>query len=113
VAQRQNLCDGRRASCKCAGNRDQRKLGKGRKGSMDSGTRGKVQRLVLVLFCFVFLGFKRFSFAEPILAKYSREAAAYYSSARLWDDGVIDPADTRTVENYFVLKRHFSFFFSV
>ena len=37
-------------------------------------------------------------FKEPILAKYAREAAAYYSSARLWDDGVIDPADTRTVK---------------
>jgi 3-methylcrotonyl-CoA carboxylase beta subunit len=34
---------------------------------------------------------------EPILSKYAREATAYYSSARLWDDGVIDPADTRTV----------------
>ncbi len=36
-------------------------------------------------------------FKEPILTKYARENTAYYSSARLWDDGVIDPADTRTV----------------
>jgi 3-methylcrotonyl-CoA carboxylase beta subunit len=34
---------------------------------------------------------------EPILAKYEKEGHPYYSSARLWDDGVIDPADTRTV----------------
>ncbi|HKV44981.1 MAG TPA: carboxyl transferase domain-containing protein [bacterium] len=33
----------------------------------------------------------------PILAKYEEEASAYYSTARLWDDGIIDPAETRTV----------------
>jgi acetyl-CoA carboxylase carboxyltransferase component len=31
----------------------------------------------------------------PILEKYEREGSPYYSSARLWDDGVIDPLDTR------------------
>jgi propionyl-CoA carboxylase len=35
--------------------------------------------------------------ADPILEKYAREGSAYYSSARLWDDGVIDPLDTRRV----------------
>jgi len=34
---------------------------------------------------------------QPILAKYEREGHPYYSSARLWDDGVIDPAQTREV----------------
>lgn len=34
---------------------------------------------------------------EPILEKFERESSPYYSSARLWDDGVIDPADTRRV----------------
>jgi 3-methylcrotonyl-CoA carboxylase beta subunit len=33
----------------------------------------------------------------PILAQYSRQSHAYYSSARLWDDGIIDPLDTRKV----------------
>lgn len=33
----------------------------------------------------------------PILAKYDKESSAYYSSARLWDDGVIDPRSTRQV----------------
>jgi acetyl-CoA carboxylase carboxyltransferase component len=33
----------------------------------------------------------------PTLAKYEAESNAYYSTARLWDDGIIDPADTRTV----------------
>jgi len=28
---------------------------------------------------------------------YEREASPYYSTARLWDDGIIDPADTRKV----------------
>jgi acetyl-CoA carboxylase carboxyltransferase component len=35
-------------------------------------------------------------FKRPILEKYDREGSPYYSSARLWDDGVIDPAETRT-----------------
>ncbi len=34
---------------------------------------------------------------KPILAKYQKESSAYYSTARLWDDGVIDPRDTRKV----------------
>ncbi|XP_038049434.1 methylcrotonoyl-CoA carboxylase beta chain, mitochondrial-like [Patiria miniata] len=34
---------------------------------------------------------------KPILEKYEQEGSPYYSSARLWDDGVIDPADTRTI----------------
>ncbi|MFW0778132.1 MAG: carboxyl transferase domain-containing protein [Rickettsiales bacterium] len=33
----------------------------------------------------------------PILEKYEREGSAYYSTARLWDDGIIDPASTRDV----------------
>jgi 3-methylcrotonyl-CoA carboxylase beta subunit/propionyl-CoA carboxylase len=32
----------------------------------------------------------------PILEKYEREGSPYYSTARLWDDGILDPADTRT-----------------
>ncbi|MEI6886044.1 MAG: carboxyl transferase domain-containing protein [Bacteroidota bacterium] len=34
---------------------------------------------------------------ETILKKYEHEGSAYYSTARLWDDGIIDPADTRKV----------------
>ena len=34
-------------------------------------------------------------FKAPILEKYETEGSAYYSSARLWDDGIIDPANTR------------------
>ena len=33
----------------------------------------------------------------PIRAQYEHQGNPYYSTARLWDDGVIDPADTRTV----------------
>ena len=32
---------------------------------------------------------------QPILDKYEHEGSPYYSTARIWDDGVIDPADTR------------------
>jgi acetyl-CoA carboxylase carboxyltransferase component len=35
--------------------------------------------------------------ADPVLAKYETEGSPYYSTARLWDDGIIDPADTRMV----------------
>jgi acetyl-CoA carboxylase carboxyltransferase component len=31
----------------------------------------------------------------PILEKYEREGSPYYSTARIWDDGVLDPARTR------------------
>ena len=31
----------------------------------------------------------------PILEKYDEEGSPYYSTARLWDDGILDPAETR------------------
>ena len=34
---------------------------------------------------------------ERILAKYEKEGSAYYSTSRLWDDGIIDPVDTRKI----------------
>jgi 3-methylcrotonyl-CoA carboxylase beta subunit len=37
------------------------------------------------------------SFKQPIRAQYEHEGHPYYATARLWDDGVIDPADTRRV----------------
>ncbi|MEX0955494.1 MAG: carboxyl transferase domain-containing protein [Rhizobiaceae bacterium] len=37
------------------------------------------------------------AFKQPILEKYEREGHPLYSSARLWDDGIIDPAKTRDV----------------
>ncbi len=37
------------------------------------------------------------AFQRPILEKYEAEGNPYYSTARLWDDGIIDPAETRTV----------------
>ncbi len=36
-------------------------------------------------------------FRRPILAQYEHQGHPFYGSARLWDDGVIDPADTRRV----------------
>ena len=38
---------------------------------------------------------ERDEFEAPILESYEREGNPYYSTARLWDDGVIDPLDTR------------------
>ncbi len=37
------------------------------------------------------------AFKAPIREQYEHQGNPYYSTARLWDDGVIDPADTRTV----------------
>ncbi len=39
----------------------------------------------------------RDAFEAPILETYEREGSPYYSTARLWDDGIIDPVDTRRV----------------
>jgi acetyl-CoA carboxylase carboxyltransferase component len=35
-------------------------------------------------------------FERPTREKYEVEGSPYYSTARLWDDGVLDPAETRT-----------------
>ena len=37
------------------------------------------------------------AFKESIRAQYEQQGNPYYATARLWDDGVIDPADTRTI----------------
>ncbi len=34
---------------------------------------------------------------ESTLAQYEQESSAYYSTAHLWDDGILDPAETRKV----------------
>ena len=34
---------------------------------------------------------------NPIIEKYNREGSAYYSTSRLWDDGIIAPEDTRKI----------------
>jgi acetyl-CoA carboxylase carboxyltransferase component len=36
------------------------------------------------------------AYRQEILAKYENEASPYYSTARIWDDGIIDPLETRT-----------------
>ena len=35
------------------------------------------------------------AFKAPIRAQYETQGHPYYASARLWDDGIIDPVDTR------------------
>ena len=37
------------------------------------------------------------AFKQPVIDTYEKQGHPYYASARLWDDGVIDPADTRMV----------------
>ena len=40
---------------------------------------------------------ERESMLQSILKKYEEEGSAYYSTSRLWDDGIIDPTDTRKI----------------
>lgn len=40
---------------------------------------------------------EREAFMQPISAQYEHEGHPYYSSARLWDDAIIDPVDTRKI----------------
>lgn len=42
-------------------------------------------------------GPERDAFMQPIRAQFDRQSSALYATARLWDDGIIDPRDTRTV----------------
>jgi len=35
------------------------------------------------------------AFKQPIRQQYDREGHPYYATARLWDDGILDPVDTR------------------
>ncbi|MBL7666107.1 MAG: methylcrotonoyl-CoA carboxylase [Bacteriovoracaceae bacterium] len=57
-------------------------------------------------------------FKQPILDKYEKEGSAYYSTARIWDDGIIEPHQTRdilglvlnTVENSNEAKKKFGIF---
>jgi 3-methylcrotonyl-CoA carboxylase beta subunit len=37
------------------------------------------------------------AFKQPVLDQFGAQSHPYYASARLWDDGIIDPADTRRV----------------
>src|SRR5690606_25729622 len=37
------------------------------------------------------------AFKEEIRAQYEKQGHPYYASARLWDDGIVDPVDTRRV----------------
>ena len=37
------------------------------------------------------------AYMRPTLDKYEHEGNPYYSTARLWDDGILDPAETRDV----------------
>ena len=39
---------------------------------------------------------ERRAFREPVVSQYEQQGHPYYASARLWDDGILDPAQTRT-----------------
>ena len=76
VAQRAHLGDGRRAGRQHAADRAHGRAGGARQEDVARSEQEE--------------------FKAPILAKYEEEGSPYYSTARLWDDGIIDPLDTRT-----------------
>jgi 3-methylcrotonyl-CoA carboxylase beta subunit len=76
VAQRANLCDGWRAGAGVLATVRRDGI-ESRGGSWSAEEEAK--------------------FKQPILDQFGHQSHPYYSSARLWDDGVIDPADTRRV----------------
>jgi 3-methylcrotonyl-CoA carboxylase beta subunit len=45
-------------------------------------------------------------FKQPIIDAYERQGHPFYASARLWDDGVIDPRDTRRVLGLAIAASH-------
>ena len=45
-------------------------------------------------------------FKQPIIDNYEHQGHPYYASARLWDDGVIDPAETRMVLGLSISASH-------
>ena len=75
VAERAHLGDGRRAGGRRADHRQARPAGARGQGAVRRGGRRRS--------------------AQPILDKYEREGSPYYSTARLWDDGMLDPVETR------------------
>ena len=77
VAERAHLGDGRRAGRVGARDRAPRRPSKPR------AARGRAE--------------EEDAFKAPIRAQYETQGHPYYATARLWDDGIIDPADTRTV----------------
>jgi 3-methylcrotonyl-CoA carboxylase beta subunit len=46
------------------------------------------------------------AFKQPIIDNYEHQGHPFYASARLWDDGVIDPADTRRVLGLAIAASH-------
>ena len=46
------------------------------------------------------------AFRQPIRDSYEKEGHPYHATARLWDDGVIDPADTRMVLGLSISASH-------
>jgi len=76
VAQRTDLGDGRAAS----GLRS--RYGETRRDRGKGGTWGKTEEE---------------EFKRPILDQYERQGHPYYATARLWDDGVIAPEETRRI----------------
>jgi 3-methylcrotonyl-CoA carboxylase beta subunit len=66
-------------------------------GEQAAGVLAQVKRDQLAREDKAFTPAEEAKFKAPVLARYDAEGSPYYASARLWDDGVIDPKDTRKV----------------
>ena len=65
-------------------------------GEQAAGVLSTVKRDQLVRDGKLFTAADDAAIREPILKKYDEEGSPYYSTARLWDDGILDPLDSRT-----------------
>ena len=68
---------------------------KGRGKFFTTGAKYEIRKKDLSEFSFSKV--QRKEFKQPLLDQFTHQSHPYYASARLWDDGVIDPADTRRV----------------
>lgn len=66
-------------------------------GEQAAGVLAQVRRDALATQCKSWSAAQEDAFKEPIRHQYEAQGHPYYASARLWDDGIIDPVDTRMV----------------
>jgi acetyl-CoA carboxylase carboxyltransferase component len=64
-------------------------------GEQAAGVLATVKREQLAREGKPFTGDDERAIRQPILDQYDHEGSPYYSTARLWDDGILDPAETR------------------
>jgi 3-methylcrotonyl-CoA carboxylase beta subunit len=66
-------------------------------GSFGAGNYGMAGRAYSPRFLFTWSAADELAFKDPVRRRYEAEGDPYYATARLWDDGIIDPRQTRDI----------------